>query len=97
MDDIKLHDDLMEYKPVLHPTRLSILIILEKYSPVEASKLRKVLDVKWGTFGSHINILEELSLVYGIREFVKDNPRIVLHITPTGLNALNIIRSKLTL
>lgn len=85
-------DGLREHKSLLNPTKLSIVLILQKNIRVEASMIRKILGIGWGTFGGHVNSLIENGYVGSTREFISGNPRVVLFLEPKGILAINDLR-----
>lgn len=84
IDDESIPQELKRFKILLHPTRLSIMLILSRHLKINAADLRKLLGIPWGTFDSHVKILAEKGLISLGREFSRDAPRIVLLLEPEG-------------
>ncbi len=84
MDDEHIPAKLRKFGIILHPTRLSIMLILSRHLKLNAAELRKLLDVPWGTFDTHVRKLAEEGLISLGKEFSQGSPRIVLLLEPTG-------------
>ncbi len=88
MDFADLPKELSQFKDILHPTRLAILLILSKHLKASASDLRKNLGIPWGTLHSHVQVLVQNGLISVGREFVNGRSLVVLLLEPKGENQL---------
>ncbi len=84
MDDESIPQELQRFKTLLHPTRLSIMLILLRHLKINAADLRRILAIPWGTFDTHVKTLAEAGLISLGKEFSRDVPRIVLLLEPEG-------------
>ncbi len=75
---------LLNFKELLHPTRLAIMLILRTQLKIPATDLRSFLDIPWGTLDSHLKVLRRHGLVSIGKEFVFDTPRVVVVLEGKG-------------
>ncbi|MHA2030408.1 MAG: transcriptional regulator, partial [Candidatus Kariarchaeaceae archaeon] len=95
-DYLELPKELLTYKFLLNPIRLSIVKVLNKYFRYPAADLRKLLVIPWGTFNDHVTALSKKGFIELKREFLEENPRNILYITSSGVSEYMGVKSKLT-
>ena len=55
--------ELLDYKYLMHPIRLTIIKLLEANDVLPSSEIREILAVTWGEYNSHLRSLEEKGFV----------------------------------
>ena len=75
---------LMEYKFLLNPVKLSIVKILMNHEKFPSAKLRSMLGISWGKFSTHVDSLIKEGLIISEKEFVDNKPRTLLLVEQKG-------------
>jgi DNA-binding transcriptional ArsR family regulator len=83
-DSDRTEKELLSLKGLIHPTRLSIMLILERNFRAPAAELRKILGIPWGTFESHVKVLIKNKYITSRHEFYRNTPRVILYIESNG-------------
>jgi parallel beta-helix repeat protein len=78
--------ELYRFKFLLNPIRLAIIKILDDYSSFTSAKLRKMLNISWGKYTTHLDALIKEGFVVSVDEFVEGSPARVVYIEPKGRN-----------
>lgn len=76
--------ELMKFKVLLHPVRLTMIKILHDNISMLSSDLRKELGITWGKHYQHIKNLESNGLIISKREFNEDSPQNRLYLEERG-------------
>ncbi|MHA2171482.1 MAG: transcriptional regulator [Candidatus Kariarchaeaceae archaeon] len=83
----ELTTQLFRYSFLLNPIRLVIIRILYDNDQVTSSELRKIMNISWGKFTSHIDILIERGYINSSQHFINGSPKRVFFIEPIGRSA----------
>jgi DNA-binding MarR family transcriptional regulator len=83
----ELTSQLFRHSFLLNPIRLVITRILHEKDQVTSSELRKVMNISWGKFTSHIDALIEKGYISSSQQFINGSPKRVFCIEPIGRNA----------
>ncbi|MCE7736308.1 MAG: hypothetical protein GPJ54_15615 [Candidatus Heimdallarchaeota archaeon] len=75
---------LMNYKFLLNPVKLSIVKILINHNQFASAELRSMLGISWGKFSTHVDSLIKEGLITSEKEFVDNKPRTLLFIEQKG-------------
>ncbi len=75
---------LLNFKELLHPTRLAIILILGTQLKIPATDLRSFLEILWDTLDSHLKVLRRHGQVSIRKEFIFDTPRVVVVLEGKG-------------
>lgn len=76
---------LMDYRYLMHPVRLSIMKLLSEEGNLTSVEVKHSLEISWGEYYSHINSLKKKEYIRVQDEFVNNTKRQVLYIEPIGL------------
>ena len=90
-DFIEVPSELIKYQELLKPVRFGILSLLNHYTRYVSADIRDVLKISWGKYTSHLNALEKEEMVVTETEFVDNNPRKIIQITPKGISEFNLL------
>jgi len=71
-------------KVLMNPNRLLIVSILYLFGPKKESEIVKALNMPWGTFSSHITILEREGYIKRKRIFTRKGYRTFIKLTEEG-------------
>ncbi|MHA2029556.1 MAG: transcriptional regulator [Candidatus Kariarchaeaceae archaeon] len=83
----ELTTQLFRYSFLLNPIRLVIIRILHDNDQVTSSELRKIMNISWGKFTSHIDTLIERGYINSSQHFINGSPKRVFYIEPIGRSA----------
>ena len=83
----ELTTQLFQYSFLLNPIRLVIIKILHDGDQVTSSELRKIMNISWGKFTSHIDALVEKGYISSFQHFINGSPKRVFCIEPIGRRA----------
>ncbi|OLS29027.1 MAG: hypothetical protein HeimC2_02220 [Candidatus Heimdallarchaeota archaeon LC_2] len=75
---------LMKYKFLLNPVKLSIVKILINHNKFPSAQLRTMLGISWGKFSTHVDSLVKEGLILSEKEFIDNKPRTLLFIEQKG-------------
>jgi tetratricopeptide (TPR) repeat protein len=98
LDDKGMEDtskQLMEFKFLLNPVKLSIVKILLNHNRFPSAQLRSMLGVSWGKFSTHVDSLVKEGVIRSEKEFVDDKPRTLLSLEPKGYSYFEELRNLL--
>ncbi|MCH8905825.1 MAG: tetratricopeptide repeat protein [Candidatus Heimdallarchaeota archaeon] len=90
---LEVPTELLSYKFLLNPVRLSIVKILNSYYRYPAAELRKLLGIPWGTFNDHLEALSKKGFIESQKEFIKETPRNILYLTSAGESEYSSLKS----
>lgn len=83
----ELTTQLFQHSFLLNPIRLVIVRILHDNDQVTSSELRKIMNISWGKFTSHIDALVEKGYISSSQQFINGSPKRVFCIELIGRNA----------
>jgi tetratricopeptide (TPR) repeat protein len=86
---------LMEYKFLLNPVKLSIVKILLNHNRFPSAQLRSMLGVSWGKFSTHVDSLVKEGVIRSEKEFVDEKPRTLLTLEQKGYSYFEELRNLL--
>lgn len=86
---------LMNYKFLLNPVKLSIVKILINHNQFASAELRSMLGISWGKFSTHVDSLIKEGLITSEKEFVDNKPRTLLFIEQKGRTYFQELKSVL--
>lgn len=87
--------NLMEYKFLLNPIRLSIIGYLIDLDVYPAFRLREILQISWGQFTAQIARLIEKGYISSTLDFYEGSPTKFLSIESIGIQEFNQLRTLL--
>ena len=80
-----LPQELLTYRYLLHPARLTILKMLNVEEKMRSSDIKHILDIAWGEYSNHIKSLEQKGYVEVLNEFNDEgNVMQIAYITEFG-------------
>lgn len=83
-DYVEISPELLKFKFILNPVRLGVIGLLDKYSEYQQSEIRKALDISWGQFSSHVNLLEKEMYISITSRFIDGKAVRILFLTEKG-------------
>jgi DNA-binding MarR family transcriptional regulator len=92
---IEVPKELLDYKFLLNPIRLSIVKVLDTYFRYPAAELRKLLHIPWGTFNDHVEALSKKGYIETKKEFIDQNALNVLYFTSSGASEYSTLKGLL--
>lgn len=84
--------ELISYKFLLNPIKLSIIKMLHTYSSYPAYMVREILQISWGKFSSHVNSLIDKGYIRAQEEFYEGSPTKILRIEFLGTTKYQELR-----
>ena len=55
--------DLIKYRFIMHPVRLTMLKLLYLENNLSSTEIKHLLDISWGVYGTHIKSLKERGFI----------------------------------
>ncbi|OLS17097.1 MAG: hypothetical protein HeimC2_36890 [Candidatus Heimdallarchaeota archaeon LC_2] len=87
--------ELLNYKFILNPVRLTILKLLIDYTTYPSYLVREILGISWGSFSGHIEVLVKNNLIISKEEFIDGSPKQVLYLEVQGITIYNKLQQLL--
>lgn len=82
IDDIP--SELLHYRYLMHPIRLSIMKLLYKNFSLTSIEIRNRLKISWGEYNNHVSSLEKNKFISIHTEFLDANQRQVVYLEELG-------------
>ena len=77
--------ELLKYRYLMHPTRLSIMKLLNHQTKMRSTEIKHLLNISWGEFSTHTKSLQDKGFIEMIDEFNEDGHVVqTVYIRPKG-------------
>ena len=87
-----LPQELLTYRYLLHPARLTIMKMLNVEEKMRSSDIKHILDIAWGEYSNHIKSLEQKGYVEVLNEFNEEgNVMQIAYITEFGRKQYGLV------
>ncbi|MCE7734126.1 MAG: helix-turn-helix domain-containing protein [Candidatus Heimdallarchaeota archaeon] len=90
-------NNLLNYKFLLHPVRLSITKLLYENMEMTSSQIREIVDITWNDYSTHIKALRGKKYIRVTDKFVDGSKKQVVSLEPFGVQEYKILTELLHL